>query len=181
MVKRSIEFASLAHNGQLRKGTDIPYIAHPCNVGVILAKAGCDDELVAAGVLHDTVEDVENITIDDIRRNFGDRVATIVEGCSEPDKEAPWKERKEHTIHYMKTAPLDVKFVSCADKLDNITSIARDYSTHGDDLWTRFNRGKEEQSWYYRSLVQCFDSGEFRDTALSRAFRVQVEDIFGSV
>jgi (p)ppGpp synthase/HD superfamily hydrolase len=164
---------------QFRKGTDIPYIAHPFNVGVILAKEGFSDEVIVAGILHDTVEDIEEITIADIRHEFGDRVAAIVEGCSEPDKSLPWRDRKEHTIKYLKTAPFEVLCVTCADKLDNITSIARDYSTHGDELWKRFNVGKEEQSWYYHSLVLSFDTQEFREVPLYQAFQSQVEVIFG--
>ena len=178
MIKRAIEFAAKAHHGQFRKGTDIPYIAHPFNVAAILAKSGVDDELVAAGALHDTVEDVETVNIVDIRREFGDRVADIVGGCSEPDKGATWQERKQHTINYLKSAPMDVKFVSCADKLDNMTSIARDYEAYGETLWQRFKVGMDDQAWYYSSLVESFDTPGFNETALFRAFQHQVGTVF---
>jgi len=137
---------------------------------MLLAKEGFDDELIIAGILHDTVEDIETITLGDIRREFGEQVAAIVEGCSEPQKKASWHVRKEHTINYLKTAPLDIKYVICADKLDNITSIARDYAADGEPRWERFNKGKEDHAWYYRSLVQSLATGEFRETALYRAF-----------
>ena len=61
----------------MRKGTDIPYITHPVAVGMILANAGCPDELIIAGILHDTVEDTE-VTLEQIETEFGKAVADIV-------------------------------------------------------------------------------------------------------
>src|SRR5438270_10454843 len=110
-IDRAIELAATAHRHQVRKGTDIPYITHPYVVGIMLAQIGCDEEVVAAGILHDTVEDTP-LTLDDIRAQFGDRVASIVEGCSEPDKSASWEHRKQHTLEYLKSAPWEVRIVS---------------------------------------------------------------------
>src|ERR1043165_5018773 len=107
MLDLVIEVAAKAHSGQFRKGTDIPYIAHPYAVGMILARAGCAEEMIAAGILHDTVEDTD-LTLEYIKETFGERVAAIVEGCSEPDKSATWEERKRHTIEYLRTAPWEV-------------------------------------------------------------------------
>ena len=178
MIKRAVEFAAKAHLGQVRKGSDIPYIAHPYNVGTILTSAGADDDLIAAGILHDTVEDCKEISLDDIRREFGNRVAAMVEGCSEPDKEAPWHKRKEHTIEYLKTAPLDVLTVSAADKLDNALAIARDHALMGDALWGRFKEGKEDQSWYYRQLVLSYAESEIAGTNIVREFTATVARVF---
>src|SRR5689334_1807319 len=111
---RAIEFAARAHRNGLRKGSDTPYISHPYSVGLMLTRAGFDAEVVAAGILHDTIEDTHT-TLEEIREYFGDRVATIVEGCTEPDRAATWEERKEHTIHYLQTAPYEIRSVSCAD------------------------------------------------------------------
>src|SRR5438309_5224597 len=119
MLDRAIEVAAKAHRNQVRKGTDIPYIAHPYAVGMMLAQAGCPDEVIAAGILHDTVEDTP-LTLEEIRQEFGDKVASIVEGCSEPDKSASWEVRKAHTLEYMRTAPWEVRVVACADKLYNL-------------------------------------------------------------
>jgi (p)ppGpp synthase/HD superfamily hydrolase len=80
MIDLAIEVAAKAHENQFRKGTDIPYITHPLAVGLILAKAGCSDDVIIAGILHDTVEDT-SITLDYIRDTFGNKVSTIVKGA----------------------------------------------------------------------------------------------------
>lgn len=152
IVEKALVLAAQAHDGQYRKGTKIPYITHPVAVGIILMRAGYSDELIAAGILHDTVEDTE-ITLEDIEREFGPKIAGIVAGCSEPDKSLSWEERKEHTIEYLKTAPSEIRVVACADKLHNIRSILSDYKQQGDEVWTRFKRGKEQQKWYYQNII----------------------------
>src|SRR3712207_3105258 len=115
----AIEIAAQAHAGQVRKGTNTPYVSHPYAVGMMLSQTGCAEDMVIAGILHDTVEDTD-LTLDYISEHFGDHVALIVEGCSEPDKSLPWEERKSHTLQYLRTAPWEVRVVSCADKLHNI-------------------------------------------------------------
>src|SRR5438045_7386901 len=98
MIDLAIEVAARAHYGQVRKGTDIPYISHPYAVGMMLARAGCPEEVIAAGILHDTVEDTY-ITLEYLRETFGEQVTLIVEGCSEPDHgSAPWEVRKAHSL-----------------------------------------------------------------------------------
>ena len=181
MIESAIELALKAHQNQFRKGTDIPYITHPLTVGIILAKAGCPDEAIIAGILHDTVEDT-SVTLGCIRDTFGERVSNIVEGVSEPDKSLPWEERKQHTIEYLKTAPMEVKFVALADKLDNIKAIARDYMEIGEAIWNRFNKGKDSQKWYYQSLVQVLydDSANDAYKILHRYFEQEVSEVFGN-
>lgn len=181
MIELAIEFVAKAHEGQKRKGTQIPYIAHPYRVGIILLKEGYPDELVVAGILHDTIEEA-GVKIEEIRDLFGDRVASIVEGCTEPNRSLPWKKRKEHTIEYLKNAPLDIKIVSCADKLDNIRSMISDYEQIGDKLWTRFNTGKDEQAWYYRSLVESFLYGYgVNKVSIFNKFKNQVNRFFNNM
>ncbi|MFP5106683.1 HD domain-containing protein [Neobacillus sp. C211] len=152
IVEKALQIASKSHRNQCRKNTDIPYITHPVTVGMMLMKAGYDDDIIAAGILHDTVEDTD-LTLKDIEREFGLRIASIVEGCSEPDKSLPWKERKEHTIEFLKTASEEIRVVACADKLHNIRSILKDYEQQGDAVWNIFNAGKEHQAWYYTNIV----------------------------
>ncbi len=182
MIDLAIEVAAKAHQRQVRKETDIPYITHPLSVGIILAKAGCCDDVIIAGILHDTVEDT-SITLDYIREKFGDKVATMVQGASEPDKSMSWEDRKEHTIEFLKTAPLEIRLVTCADKLHNIRTIAADYAKIGDEVWGRFNRGKEDQEWYYKKLVDSLGNNlETLDPSyesLFQAFRREVEKLFG--
>jgi (p)ppGpp synthase/HD superfamily hydrolase len=164
----------------VRKGTDIPYITHPFSVALILSQAGCSEEVIVAGLLHDTIEDT-SITLDDIRETFGDRIALIVMGCSEPDKSLPWEKRKEHTIAFLKTAPLEVRLVVCADKLHNVRTITSEYRKIGDQVWDPFKRGREKQKWYYRSLMECFfnQSDIPKNMPLFEHFKEEVENLFG--
>lgn len=153
VIEKALQVASQAHEKQYRKCTNIPYITHPVAVGMILMKAGYDDDIIAAGILHDTVEDTE-LSLEDIERIFGIKIAKIVEGCSEPNKSLTWEERKEHTIELLKTASVDIRAVACADKLHNIRSIISDFEQHGDAVWGRFRRGKLQQEWYYRNVIE---------------------------
>ncbi|MGB3453115.1 MAG: HD domain-containing protein [Moheibacter sp.] len=163
MIFRAIKFVAEAHEGHYRKGTNIPYISHLTNVMKILCENGCGQEVIVAGILHDAVEDTP-VSLDVIKLKFGDRVAELVAAVSEKEKletgnqeEAGWKERKQHTIDSLqKTDSVDKLLVSCADKLDNTRAILQDYRKLGNQLWTRFNAGKEEQKWYYQSLAEVF-------------------------
>lgn len=107
---RVIQYAAKAHDGQYRKGTDIPYISHPYAVGLLLLKEGYEEDIVCAGILHDIVEDTDQ-TLDDINDEFGSKVARIVEGSSEPNKDLPWKERKQHTLDELQHATFDIQVV----------------------------------------------------------------------
>jgi len=181
MIDLAIEVAVKAHQNQFRKGTDIPYITHPLAVGVILAKAGCSDDVIIAGILHDTVEDT-SITLDYIRDTFGKKVSRLVKGASAPDKSLPWEERKRHTQDFLKGASPKVKFVALADKLNNIRAIAADYREIGEGLWKRFSRGKEAQKWYYQGLVQTLrdDSADEAYQTLYSQFVQEGREVFGN-
>lgn len=175
LVNKALEFSARAHLTQKRKETDIPYITHPYAVGMILANAGCPEELVVAGILHDTVEDTE-VTLEQIETEFGKAVADIVAGCSEPDKQLSWQERKQHTLDYLDDAPKNVRVVVCADKLHNINTIIEEHKRIGDKVWDRFKVGKREQSWYYHGLLDCLGHC---DRQLILEFKSAVESIFG--
>ena len=181
MIDMAIEVAAKAHQNQFRKGTDIPYITHPLAVGIILAKAGCSDDVIIAGILHDTVEDT-SITLDYIRDTFGNKVSTIVEVVSEPDKSLAWEERKQHTLNFLEGAPPEVRFVALADKLNNIRAIASDYVEMGEEFWERFNRGKDAQKWYYQGLVQALrdDSADEAYQTIHRQFAQEANEVFGN-
>ncbi len=153
VIEKALQTAAIAHQRQYRKGTEIPYITHPVAVGMILMKEGYEDFVVAAGILHDTVEDTD-LTLDDIKRGFGEKIAEIVKGCSEPDKSLAWEKRKEHTLEFLQNASSEIRAVACADKLHNIRSIQRDYEQQGEEVWKKFNRGKEQQKWYYTNVIE---------------------------
>jgi (p)ppGpp synthase/HD superfamily hydrolase len=181
MLFTAIEFAAKAHAGQFRKGTAIPYIVHPLGVATILINHGCAEELVVAGLLHDTVEDTP-VTLAEIAQCFGERVAHLVATVSEPDKAAPWEERKRHTIAVLRTAALDALLVACADKLDNLRALRDDYGRVGEAVWARFKRPRASQHWYYRSLAEVFAmrvAGE-PSTTLFAQFQQEVHRVFGA-
>ena len=181
MIDSAIEAALRSHGNQPRKGTDVPYVVHPVAVGILLAKAGCRDEIIVAGILHDTLEDT-SMTLDDIRGVFGGEVASLVLACSEPDKSLDWEERKAHTIEFLKTASLEVRTIACADKLHNIRTIVEEEKRVGPKIWRRFNRGKAEQEWYYKELVRVLGDREDQEpyASLFEALRKEVEDLFGA-
>ncbi len=173
-IFQAIEFATKAHTGQFRKGTKVPYIVHPLGVAKILIEAGCSEEVVVAGILHDTVED-SSTRVDDIRRDFGEEVSRLVEGASEPNKSDTWENRKQHTIDLLETVPMDALYVSLADKLDNIRDIRADYEKLGDDVFLRFNRPRGKQEWYYRALVDMFSKRIVDEPFLSLMLELRFE------
>ena len=178
----AIEFAAQAHAQarQCRKGTNIPYIVHPLGVAKTLIEYGCPEAVVIAALLHDTVEDTR-VAIEEIERRFGRKVARLVTGASEPDKSDTWENRKRHTINYLATAPVDVVLIAVADKLDNIRAIREDYEKLGEKVWSRFNRPKADQQWYFRSLAKVFHKRlKGRPAAaLSNRFKSEVQKVFG--
>lgn len=160
----ALQYAVEAHSGQTRKGHDTPYVVHPIAVGRELERYGADEEIVAAGFLHDTVEDTST-SLEDIEDAFGQDVAELVDGASEHDKDAPWEERKEHTHAYLREeADHDTVLVSCADKLDNVRSMRKEYEQVGDDLWDRFNRPADDQQWYYEGIVDAIGQRDLGPT-----------------
>jgi (p)ppGpp synthase/HD superfamily hydrolase len=156
----ALQFASGLHHQQTRKGGSVPYIAHLMSVCALVIEAGGDEDQAIAGLLHDAVEDQGGIpTLETIRHMFGDRVARIVEACSDstatdPNEKPPWRERKVKYLEHLRMASADVVLVSAADKLHNARAILSDYRVVGERLWTRFNAAKADQLWYYGALVE---------------------------
>ncbi|MCA1319518.1 HD domain-containing protein [Bacillus tianshenii] len=177
-IDKALKVAAKAHQGQVRKGTSIPYIVHPVRVGMILQEYGCSEDVICAGILHDTVEDTE-VTLSDISILFNENVARLVEGCSEPVKEAPWEERKEHTLKYIMTVDKETGYVICADKMHNLQSIIEDKKESGDAIWSRFNRGADLQEWYYRGILASFAKNEnMQETNILQTLIETVHELF---
>ena len=177
MIEKAIVFATKAHKNQTRKGTDIPYITHPFATGMYLQKAKCSEAVIAAGILHDTLEDTET-TFTDLVELFGVRVANLVLAASEKDKSLPWEVRKQHTIEILKDASLEEIQVIVADKLHNLKSIRNDINQNGDIIWQRFNRGKRDQHWYYASIVKAL-SPRKKEFKMITELEREVIEVFG--
>lgn len=155
----ALTFATQLHANQTRKGSGVPYITHLLGVASIALDYGANEEEAIAALLHDAIEDQGGAaTREEIRRRFGDTVTEIVEGCTDSDTtpKPPWRQRKEAYIAHIPTASDSVCLVSAADKLHNARSILKDYRQLGEDLWQRFQGGKEGTLWYYRALVRAF-------------------------
>lgn len=175
----ALAFAVDRHGAQrqARKGTQFPYIVHPIRVGEILDRFEYSDDVIVAGLLHDTVEDA-GVTLEELAERFGSSVASLVEYASEPDKELDWRPRKEHTIASVDTAPEDALAVIAADKLDNIRSLGDTLRARGvEATWGIFNADRASQHWYYRSLVEAL----LRRNPTSLLFRTldaEVQEVF---
>ncbi len=160
-IAQALALAVEAHDGQKRKGTAIPYIAHPMAVASIALEHGADEEQAMAALLHDAVEDGGAHYAQRIRAAFGDRVADIVQGCTDgvPDASGikeKWKPRKERYIAHLQHASDDVLLVSGSDKLHNARAIVEDLLTIGPAVFDRFSASKAQTLWYYETLAGVF-------------------------
>jgi (p)ppGpp synthase/HD superfamily hydrolase len=157
--EEALAFAAQLHARQTRKGTNIPYVSHLMSVTGLVLENGADEDTAIAALLHDAIEDQGGARArEEIRRRFGDRVVSIVDGCTDAEvsPKPPWRERKEAYIAHIAHADSAVRLVSAADKLHNARAILADYRSLGESLWKRFNGGKEGTLWYYRALSRAF-------------------------
>ena len=182
LLDRAIVFAVKAHHNTERRGKGFPYIVHPMEAVEIVATITSDQELLAAAVLHDTVEDTE-VTVEQLRAEFGDRIADLVyaesdrftEGVGEEDS---WHDRKQAAIDRLASASHDAKVVAMGDKLSNMRAIWRDYQEKGDELWNIFHvTDKASHEWHYRGLAASLS--ELRDTFAYKEFVRLVDEVFG--
>ena len=181
LLDRAIIFAVRAHAGTERRGKGFPYIVHPMEAVEIVATMTPDQELLAAAVLHDTVEDTD-VTIEQIRTEFGERVASFVAAESDgphqrPDSVENWHDRKQAAINRIARASRDAKIVALGDKLSNMRAIARDYALQGDALWDLFHaKDPKDHEWHYRGLADALS--ELRDTFAYREFENLINQVF---
>ena len=182
LLDRAIIYAVRAHAGTERRGKGFPYIVHPMEAMAIVATLTSDQALLAAAALHDVVEDTE-LTVEDIRAEFGDRIADLVEaesdkfveGVSESDS---WRTRKQAAIDRLAEAPLEVKMVAMGDKLSNMRAIARDYAVQGDGLWELFHvKDRASHEWHYRGLADSLRA--LAGTPAFEEFERLIDQVFG--
>ena len=177
LLDRAIMFAVRAHAGTERRGKGFPYIVHPLEAVEIVATITPDQELLAAAALHDTVEDTD-VTIEQIRAEFGDRIASLVQIESVGDDEGTWHERKQKAIDLIARAPLDAKIVAMGDKLSNMRAIARDFAVQGNALWNLFHvNDPKDHEWHYRGLADALR--ELQDTFAFQEFEMLIDKVFG--
>ena len=157
--EQALLYAIRLHGGQFRKGSGVPYASHLLAVAAIVMENDGDEDACIAALLHDAAEDQGGQeTLEEIRVLFGEIVADIVTDCTDSwvHPKPPWRGRKEEYVAKLTDKPLDSLLVSIADKLHNARCILADCRSHGDDLWQRFQEGKEGVLWYYGALVHAF-------------------------
>lgn len=145
LIHQAFDFAARAHQSQFRKNREerIPYFSHAARVAGLLEQAGFDEEVVAAGALHDTLEDT-GVSRDDLARAFGARVAELVDHVTEQDKSLPWDERKKRYLERLEDAPVEALAVSCADKIHNIWSLIVTHRSGG-EVWAVLKQDRAAQ------------------------------------
>jgi len=155
----AFHYAHRLHRTQMRKGTPIPYISHLMTVAALVVEHGGNEDQAIAGLLHDAAEDQGGApTLAEIRMKYGDAVANIVSDCTDAwtEPKPDWRPRKEAYLAILPGKPAQSLLVSLADKTHNAEAILYDYRVMGDQLWKRFNGGKDGTRWYYNALVEVF-------------------------
>lgn len=180
-LQSAFRYAAEKHEGQARKQTSVPYLSHLMAVASLVLEAGGDEEMAIAALLHDVVEDCGGMPrLRDVRKLFGDRVAKIVEGCTDSfsDPKLEWKQRKDDYVEHLKHADPETRLVSAADKLHNVRTILTDYRQDGEKIWERFSGKKDGTLWYYRALNEEFRRNSNR---LSRELAITLSELEAAV
>lgn len=182
MINKAITFATQAHKGAVRKGSKLPYILHPLETAVIASTMTTDENVIAAAILHDVLEDTD-VTYEQLKQEFG-LIADYVQFESENKRrnlppEQTWHIRKQETIdHLTNETRLELKIIALSDKLSNIRSLYHDYQQLGDTLWQRFHETrKSEHGWYYKSLVNALS--DLDHTLAWHEYKTLVQQVFG--
>lgn len=186
LLDRAIIFAVKAHHNTERRGKGFPYIVHPMEAVEIVATMTSDQELLAAAALHDVVEDTD-VTVEQLREAFGDRVAELVHAESDQldgqvftgaaDEAETWHQRKQAAIDRLAMASHDAKIVAMGDKLSNMRAIWRDYQIKGDELWQIFHvKDKASHEWHYRGLTKSLS--DLSDTFAYQEFVRLIDEVF---
>lgn len=176
LEQKAKEFAYKAHKGMKRKGKELPFTYHLELVNKILKTLTDDDNILAAGWLHDVIEDTP-ITLEELKKEFNDELCYYVELETE-DKSLSWKERKLKQIQELKENKSEVALIAYADKMANMTEMFDDYKIIKDKLWKRFNRGKEKQYWYYLEFYKIFCYNELIDKEHLKEYEMLLEKLF---
>ena len=181
----AVRWASMLHADQCRKGTQIAYISHLLGVVSLVLEDGGSEEDAIAAVLHDAIEDCA-VPHAEIRARFGDRIAQTVAACSDgldgPRDSTDWKQRKERYLQHLEhdDLPEGTLRIAAADKLHNARSIVSDLREHGPEVWSRFNAGGAEQSWYYSELKRVLEL-RHPDSVVTRELGRVVEDLTAEI
>jgi guanosine-3',5'-bis(diphosphate) 3'-pyrophosphohydrolase len=182
VIEQAMRVAAVAHREMRRKASDVPYIAHPASVALILSQAGFHDEnILAAALLHDVVEDTE-VTFDDLSRQFSPAVVDHVRALTEEKRDGegnkrPWEDRKRDHLEHLKQSSLGARAIALADKLHNLQSILVEMEQQGMGVWAQFNALPDRALWYYRSMLAACDQGEPELRGLADSCRTLIDRV----
>jgi (p)ppGpp synthase/HD superfamily hydrolase len=176
-ITETINLVTTLHDGQYRKKTNIPYISHPFGVMTLLLRYGItDEEILKTALLHDTLEDTK-YTEDELEKDFGEAIANYVKHLSE-DKSKSWEKRKIHTIININDIPEVSQWVLIADKVNNLEMNQLELDKEKLD-WDKFNRGKDSQEWYFKSIYrEIIKNEKFSNHKLVEYYKTLVLSIF---
>ncbi len=169
-LEQALRLAAVGHHGQARRSSGVPYVEHVVAVAWILDRAGFDEDVVIAGLLHDLVEDTP-ATLEDVEQRFGGVVAELVAHCSEvktdeQGRKRPWMDRKSDHLAALQEAPAGARAIVLADKLHNLISIDTDLRA-GLPVWHEFHAGRDQVLWYYRAAIATC-AGDSADSRLQQ-------------
>lgn len=181
LLEKARKFAIEAHKGQVRKNeVEKPMIIHPIDVANILEEYNFDENVIAAGYLHDVVEDTK-YTINDIENEFGKDIASLVMGDTEPNKSLSWEERKAHTIENTKNLDIRHKAIVCADKISNLEDLRCFFERNGEYNFNAFKRGFNEQKWYYTSIYESLILNEDKNNPMFVRLKELIDYVFNDI
>jgi len=171
-LERAMRWAAQSHEGQTRRSSQTPYFAHVAAVALVLVRAGFDEDIVIAGLLHDLVEDTA-VTLHEVSAQFGPAVAELVRHCSEvktdsDGKVRPWIDRKRDHLAALALAPVEARAVILADKLHNLISIELDIEENR-PVWSEFHAERSQVIWYYHAMIDQCGKGDRRVESLARS------------
>ncbi len=167
----------------MRKMTKTPYILHPAEVATIIATLTDDQEVMAAGVLHDVIEDC-GVDPAIIRELFGPRISALVQSDSEDrldprPPEETWMERKSDSLLMLKhTKDMGVKMMWLGDKLSNMRSLALSVKKHGNEIFNIMHqKDPAKHAWYYRTIAEYIS--ELAGTRAYQEYMQLIKEVFG--
>jgi (p)ppGpp synthase/HD superfamily hydrolase len=163
-IQKALNLAAAKHNGQMRKSSKLPYIVHPFSVAIILSEFTDDENVIVAGLLHDLLEDVESYSYQDLKNDFGQKIADIILGISEENdfdngesEKETWKKRKLGYLKNLEKQNQESLLICAADKIHNLKSMSRIYQEQKRGMWRDFNAPLEKQIWYYQAVIEILE------------------------
>ena len=175
-IYKAINIAAHLHDGQERKGDGLPYIVHPFAVALILLEHTSDEDVLIAGILHDTIEDT-TYTKEQMEQDFGQRITQFVLDVTEPPKPLPWQQRKDGYLQHLAGASYEAKLICAADKLHNLQSMLDAVQKFGEEAYKRFNAPIDKKLWFYEKCIKILKSDEKMPKEITKAIEALLEAI----